>query len=171
MEYNNPKIDAYLLELFKGYYDDDVYMSNFFFRLLKSNDIEMLARVIIYMDSINNNDAFFLKAVKFVETQIFLSWRIELKKEYLGVLTKKLGVNVKNYLLALFNSNALKNKKGFDELRIAIIYSFSYLLDSEIVQFLKSISKKLMISKSLKQEALQSLERMKAVVASKQQGQ
>jgi hypothetical protein len=167
MEYKIPQIDAYLLELFVGYYDDDVFMSNFFFRLLKSNDVEMLARVIIYINSINN-DALFLKATKFIETPDFLLWRIELKKEYLAVIVRKIGVGTKNYLLALFDSKALKSKKGFEDLRLAIIYSFSFLLDKDIINFLKSTSKKMMLPKPLKEEALQSLERMKAVVENKQ---
>lgn len=167
MEYKNPQIDLYLLELFQGYYDDDIFMSNFFFRLLKSDSVETLARVIIYIDSVSN-DALFLKATKFIETSDFLSWRIELKKEYLAVLVRKLGINAKNYLLALFDSKSLKNKKGFEDLRLAIIYSFSFLLDKDIINFLKSTSKKLMFSKQLKGEAIQSLERMKNVVENKQ---
>jgi len=163
MEYKNQDVDFYLLELFAGYYDDDVFMSNFFFRLLKSNNTETLARVIIYINSVNS-EALFLKATKFIETPNFLLWQIELKKEYLAVLVRKLGVNSKNYLLALFDSKALKNKKGFDELRLAILYSFSFLLDKDIINFLKSTSKKLMFSKQLKEEALQSLDRMKSVV-------
>jgi hypothetical protein len=83
-------------------------------------------------------------------------------------LVRKLGINAKNYLLALFDSKALKNKKGFDDLRIAIVYSFSFLLDKDVINFLKSIPKKLMLSKQLKTEALQSIERMKAVVENKQ---
>jgi hypothetical protein len=75
MEYKKPQIDLYLLDLFNGYYDDDVFMSNFFFRLLKSDSIETLAKVIIYIDSVNN-EALFLKATKFIETPNFLSWRI-----------------------------------------------------------------------------------------------
>ncbi len=167
MEYKNPQIDLYLLDLFNGYYDDDIFMSNFFFRLLKSDSVETLAKVIIYIDSVNN-EALFLKATKFIETPDFLSWRIELKKEYLAVLVRKLGINAKNYLLALFDSKALKNKRGFEELRLAIVYSFSFLLDKDIINFLKSISKKLMLSKQLKMEALQSIERMKTVVEHKQ---
>lgn len=167
MEYKKPQIDLYLLELFQGYYDDDIFMSNFFFRLLKSDSVDTLARVIIYIDGVSN-DALFLKATKFIETSDFLSWRIELKKEYLAVLVRKLGVNSKNYLLALFDSKSLKNKKGFEDLRLAILYSFSFLLDKDIINFLKSTSKKLMFSKQLKTEALQSLERMKNVVENKQ---
>ena len=167
MEYKIPEVDVYLLELLKGYYEDDIFMSNFFFRLLKSNNVELLARVIIYIDSVNN-DALFLKAAKFIETPSFLSWRVELKKEYLAVLVRKLGLNIKSYLLALFDSKALKGKRGFDDLKLAIIYSFSFLLDKDIINFLKSVSKKLMNSKQLKEEALQSIERMKNVIDNKQ---
>jgi len=167
MEYKKLEIDVYLLELLQGYYEDDVFMSNFFFRLLKSDNVDLLARVILYINSVNN-DALFLKAAKFIETAAFLSWRIELKKEYLAVLVRKLGVNIKGYLLALFDSKSLKGKKGFDDLKLAIIFSLSFLLDKEVINFLKSITKKLMLSKQLKEEAAQSIERMKVIINNEQ---
>jgi len=167
MEYKVLEIDVYLLELLNGYYEDDVFMSNFFFRLLKSNNVDLLARVVLYINSVNN-DALFLKAAKFIETSTFLNWRIELKKEYLAVLVRKLGVNIKAYLLALFDSKSLKGKKGFDDVKLAIIYSLSFLLDKDVINFLKSISKKLMLSKQLKEEAIQSIERMKIIINNEQ---
>ncbi len=159
MVHNDPTIVSKLFELLNGYYDND--MSTYLFNNLKNVNRVVLKSIILYLDHLKN-EALVLKALKFIETEYFLEWELQFKRDYLAILTYKIGSPIKNYLILLFDDKNLKSKRKFNELQLAILYALAFLIEADVVKFLQSISSKLMISKDLKQEATRSLERMKA---------
>ncbi|MBN2694804.1 hypothetical protein JXR93_09100 [bacterium] len=159
MIHSDPEIVSKLFELLNGYYDND--MSIYLFNNLKNVNRIVLKSIIVYLDYLKN-EALVLKALKFIETEHFLAWDLQFKRDYLAILTYKIGSPIKNYLILLFDDKNLKVKRKFNELQLAILYALGFLIEADVVKFLQSISSKLMISKELKIEATKTLERMKA---------
>ncbi len=147
-----------LFTIFNGYYDNDLSM--FILKHLKGKNQLILRQILIYLDHLKN-DQMLLKALKFIETEHFFEWQLQQKKDYLAILTYKIGFPIKNYLMVFFDDKQAKSKKGFDEVRLAIVYALAFLIDRDVINFLQTLSGKLLMSKDIKQEALLSLQRMK----------
>ncbi len=156
---DSPPIMIILLKYLEGHYDSE--MSTFYFKALRSKSKEVIDAAITYIKSIDNEDAIF-KAVRFIETPYFNKWSIQYKQKYLALLVLKAGKIIGDFLINLFNS-----KQSNEELKISIIFSLGFLVTEKNIKFLQSINKKFSMSKKIKQEASNSLERLKMTINKK----
>lgn len=151
-----PPVVIKLFTIFKNHLDDDLF-KYFIAQLTQENEI-ILRQLLIFLKNIEQ-EKLLIKVVKFVETDHFLNWSPDLQREFLRMLTQKIGSHIKNYLLVLFDQWE-KDKERRHQQRLAIIYALSFTKDPKVYEFIKGLSKKLMGDRTIKQEASAAIKRM-----------